>query len=565
MKKLAALDFETEAISGNYPPPKPVGFSVTYMDGYSNYYAFGHPSENNCSEKKARAIYKDIIRRYDVVFHHSKFDCSVALHHWGAWPSNKVHDTLFAAFINNPREPSFALKTLSNQPPNEQREMFNWIKDNVRGAREGSYGAHICKVPGKLAGKYAIGDTVRTMELFRRYKDIIGTRAYDIETDLMPVIVRMEREGVIISDKVYEELSEAREWMSDISYSVKKIIGNVNLNSGQAILKACIERSLVDEAKVRYTEKGNPMAGRDEIARWCLDKKLVDLLSVRSRLSKIMSTYLVPWSECGGVFHPYYTQTKGGSAGGGTVTGRLSSNFQQVPRDGGLINLRKLISAGKKRVFAIRDWSSQEIRILAHFAGGSLAEAYRKDPRLDPHSFVGNLIKEKTGVELDRSHIKQANFLQIYGGGYRALANIIGCDERKARRIMSVHEKTLKEPKKLMRRLEEELKTRGYIETWSGRKYSVERLPSGKPLYYKMVNVLIQGSAADQAKRAMVEAYSSGLDVNIQVHDELIVRSEKGSVKKAMKVMKEIMNDSIGWDVPMRSDGKIGKTWGKAK
>lgn len=173
------IDFETEAIvRGSPAPPRPVGVAIKKNDENARYYAFAHSSENNSTFEFVDNLLNELVNsNQTLIFHNAKFDINVAMCHFGTKFPIIYHDTMFMAFLNNPREKSLSLKPLADKyldmPPDEQTELKNWILENVKGSRESSWGAHIAEAPGKLVGRYAIGDVDRTFKLFSFFIDAI--------------------------------------------------------------------------------------------------------------------------------------------------------------------------------------------------------------------------------------------------------------------------------------------------------------------------------------------------------------------------------------------------------
>jgi len=581
--ELWTVDFETDPIvNGSKHSPRPAGVAV-WPPGVEPYYlAWGHPTGNNCAVGKAVSVLRDIFKTRAVLFHNAKFDVRVALEWAGCRYPKQVHDTQFLAYLEDPRRQSIHLKDLAHvelgMPPDEQEELRDWLMANYPPARRAkkNWARYIAQAPGALVGRYAVGDVVRTRKLYdlmmpRIAADAGLLRAYRREINLLPVILHMERSGVPIKPTVHEALDKHEKEFNLIEKRLCRRLGSdINFGHGPSVLKAATARGIVDEDKIEYTTKGNPKAGRDDVAIWCSDTRVVEDLGRRSKLVKVIGTYLRPWAEAeGGIFYPYFNQTRGDYKGG-TRTGRLSSNFQQVPRkfeDPTLPFLRNFIWGGGRAIVA-RDYSQQELRILAHYAEGSLLEAYLANPTMDVHQWVKDLIHKLVGLDLERSPVKQANFLQVYGGGVPALSSNIGCSEADARTMLDAHRKALPEVPALSKAIKAQLQAGIPIRTWGGRLYDVEEGYSKRgileKLYYKMINILIQGSAADQTKEAMIEAHNVGLDLRIQVHDEILALSD--DVRGDMILLREIMNDSTGWDVPMLSDGKVSAaSWGEAK
>jgi DNA polymerase I-like protein with 3'-5' exonuclease and polymerase domains len=176
---IITLDYETHKIvNGSPTPPKPVGIAIKIGKKKGKYYAWGHPTENNCKEAEAKAIVRALnLKKYQWAFHNAKFDVSVMKYHWGMEPKAQVDDTMIMAFLANPHAKSLALKTQAAReldwPATEQDKLRDWIIENVKGATEKNFGAYIAKAPGDLTGLYAVGDVDRTFELYNHYKGMI--------------------------------------------------------------------------------------------------------------------------------------------------------------------------------------------------------------------------------------------------------------------------------------------------------------------------------------------------------------------------------------------------------
>jgi len=335
---------------------------------------------------------------------------------------------------------------------------------------------------------------------------------------------------------------------------------------------------MIDESKIQYTDKGNPRYGKEFIEDLISDKHLSSIIKLRSKLQKLLGTYVRPFSESAklykGKFYPYYNQTRS-EDDYGTRTGRFSSNIQQLPKDSGantdnyidgapkdeLPSVRTLIEASPGNILIKRDFSGQELRVTAHYAEGKILEAYQDNPRLDVHSFVDNLIIEMTGHHLSRTPVKMISFLKLYGGGPKQLAKRLGISLEQAYTFFNAYDTALPEFKGLMKDIESMARKGQKIRTWGGRSYSVEEAKDGREFYYKLGNILIQGSSADMTKEAMIRYHYSPLrkgQLLMTVHDELIVEVKEEFATQEMELLRWAMDDIEGWDCPLRSDGKIG-------
>jgi DNA polymerase-1 len=316
------------------------------------------------------------------------------------------------------------------------------------------------------------------------------------------------------------------------------------------------------------------------------------LMEYRSALKTCLQTFMRPWIELSaadGRLHPNWNQVKQpkGDYGKqkGTRTGRLSSdspNFQNVPTqfedqfgrplevpDGlhPLPLLRRYCLPEPGHVWLKRDFSSQEIRILAHFEDGALAEAYRANPNLDPHTMAQELITAIVGLTYARPEIKITGFSIIYGTGATGLSGQLGRSIGEAAQIKGAYLAAMPG----VRDLQDDVKSRGKsgqpIRTWGGRIYYAEapKVIDGRlrDFAYKLLNYLIQGSAADQTKESIAEWEDtrSWHDIFLAtVHDEINISAPKEHAKESMLTLKKAM-EKDRLDVPMLSEGFIGENW----
>jgi DNA polymerase I-like protein with 3'-5' exonuclease and polymerase domains len=613
--KVVTVDFETAGIEARpIYPPKPVGVSIMYPGKKPKYLAWGHPIENNCTKEQAMAELQDIWRGpTPLLFQNGKFDIDVAAVHMGcSVPSwDKIHDTMYALFLFDPHAPSLSLKPSSERllgmPPEEQDAVFEWLADHdlVKRQRKKdgttSYqkdaGAYISQAPGKLVGTYANGDTDRTLKLFNFLYPIIAERgmlgAYNRERQLMPIMLRNETEGIVTDlPKLEADVLRYRQQQLKTDIWIRKKLkcgDSINLDSGEDLADALEAAGM--SSGFLTTATGKRSTSKESLIQAIADKKLFAVLQYRSKLSTLMGTFMEPWlrvaSVTGGRIHTSWNQVRAPSGKGsvGTRTGRFSGtpNFGNIPNDleedddfthpafaklDSLPLARGYIVADKpNHVILDRDFSQQELRILAHFEDGQLCAAYNANPKLDIHAFVGDEVMRVAGREISRKHIKILNFLQVYGGGIDALVAKLKCTPDEARQIKGFHGAALPDVKKLDQTIKALGKAGDCIRTWGGRQYYAEepKFINGRmqTFDYKLTNYLIQSSAADHTKQAIINYDSvrkSGRFM-LSVHDQVLASVPKSAAKLEMKLLKEAM-EGVKFDVPMLSDGEYGYNWG---
>jgi DNA polymerase-1 len=301
-----------------------------------------------------------------------------------------------------------------------------------------------------------------------------------------------------------------------------------------------------------------------------------------------MSNWL-EMSEDSGMVHTNWNQVR--SERSGARTGRMSSNpnFMNIPTDfygkndgylhptcipglRELPNMRDYILPDEGCVWLNRDYSQQEPRILAHFEGGDLKDKYISDPTMDIHQYVADKIKEMYGVSLHRKLTKIINLGIIYGKGSGLLAKELNVSVKEAKEFKVIHAKAFPGIKELESDIKRIAKSGDCITTWGGRRYYCEEPVLDKKtgrlmtFEYKLLNYLIQGSAADCTKRSIINYHKNRKYGRflITVHDENNVSAPLEYCLNEMKILKESMN-GVNFDVPMLSDGKIGVNWGNLK
>ncbi|MBW2638146.1 MAG: hypothetical protein JRC86_11635 [Deltaproteobacteria bacterium] len=422
--------------------------------------------------------------------------------------------------------------------------------------------------------------------------------AYERELRLMPVLLRSERQGVKINARRLH--TDTERWEGFIQTSDQWIrrrlkSKNLNIDSGEELADAIENAGKVDEWEL--TKKGNRSVSKENLIIACTDPTLVKVLNYRGTIVTSVRNFAKSWLRMAdandGFISTNWNQIRStndsGKGGSGARTGRLSSNpnFQNIPKNprkiilpaalakkglGELPFMRNYITPDQRgHILLNRDYSQQELRILGHFEDGVLREAYTKNPKLDLHDLATGLINDMLGTNFDRKPIKNMGFGLIYGMGLALLADTMGVDKDTARVIKKAYLQIFPGLKELDNDLKHRGRMKEYIRTWGGRVYYVEppKIIFGhvRTFEYKLLNILIQGSAADCTKEAIIR-YDEIRDESrllMSVHDELMIDAPTKAASREMKLLKEAM-ESVAFDVPMLSDGKKGaKSWGEMK
>ena len=581
MKKLVTVDYETEAIEPRpYYPPKPVSMAYKIGNKPSKFIAWGHPTENNGTATQAYVLLKKWWedKNTTLIFHNAKFELEVTNKFFGLsiLPAERYEDTVVLGYLHDPRERTLKLKELADtyldMPPEEQEELRDWIIENVPEARRAKeqWGKYISKAPAKLVGKYAKGDTDRTYLLYELFHPYIIDQgmgeANEVEKELNPIILEMENKGILINQRrIKRDLKKYEKLLVEIEREATEMLGGININSGKQLAPALLEYGYAETLPL--TKKGNYRTSRDVLEEYITNERLKSLLKDHSKLSKVLSGYMRKWAEVkDGIFYPWFSSTRNDQRGG-TKTGRFSSNFQQVPKEpeesDNLPYLRDYIIAPPGYVLLKRDFSQQELRILAHIEGEDILNLYQENPHLDLHDVVKDMITQASGTEYSRSYVKTINFGTVYGMGVSALCRRLSIPYKEAQILKRQHSRALPGINKVNKELKRTALNGEPIYTHGGREYYAE-----EGFEYKQLNTYIQGSAADHTKRAMIKVHNAivtyGARILIQVHDELIVLAREDNWRQVDKVFKKAMEFKY-FDLLTPSDGSVGKSWGQMK
>jgi DNA polymerase-1 len=600
------VDFETEAIESrpNYPPI-PVGVAVG-----DTYVSWGHPKNNNASVADGKAAVQGVWSG-EIVCHNAAFDLAVA-HEKLNLPlpdGEQINDTMIMAFLLEPYG-ELSLKPLAVQylgmAPAEQDAVRDWLKANYltdkgRAPTDKQCGALISKAPGDVVAPYASGDNTRSMALFKHFAPMLRERglwsAYRRECEIMPMLLDNSARGIPLDHKRlradtanYEAVLATVEahlrtmWKREIGFTAP-----ANFDSGDELADALQKNKKI---KLPTTPTGRLSTAKEALMSALPDSKVKGLLLYRSALVQCLQMYMRPWVLHGEALHCNWNQVRDYSDYG-AKTGRLSSspNMQNTTNPDKydellaymtamgvrnkaftLPNLRSYLVAPKGHVLFSRDYSQQELKFLAHYEDGVLAQAYRDNPALDVHDFVSELILDQSGIELGRKPTKTVNFAKIYGMGARGLALKLGITIDAAYALINAYDNALPSVKELQREVNGIGRSGNCVTTIGGRTYyspaaRIDKDTGSTQTYeYVLLNYLIQGSSADQTKEAMRLWWPQirGTDTRflLTVHDQLVGCAPKGTEKSASALLDLAMRNAFKLDVPVKTDPTFGQNFG---
>jgi len=443
------------------------------------------------------------------------------------------------------------------------------------------------KMPSQFVGEYAEADARLTLKLHEKLsweiaKDSLET-VYDMECKLINVILSMTKRGVRVD--IPKSMRLIERFKNKEKKLLKRVRDLTNLNveiwSAASIAKA------FDALNLPYdrTEKTSAPSFT-KLFLTDHPHELPRLITQARELNKLQGTFLhgmLKYQKDGRI-HSHINQIRSDS--GGAVSGRFSynhPNLQQVPSRGQFAaDIRKLFIPESGEYWLKADYSQQEPRLLTHFArvakqegAVEVQEAYQKED-LDFHQQTADM------AGINRKLAKTIGLGVIYGMGYNKLARELDMDPQEAKKMMNSFHDRVPFMKGMLEFVMNRANERGIIRTLMGRKcrfdlwepvtwgvhkalpFNQAKTEHGmaiKRAYtYKALNRLIQGSAADQTKKAMVDIYEQlGIVPLIQVHDELdcSVKNEK-----EVKDIKEIMENCVDLHVPSKVDTDMGESWG---
>lgn len=616
----------------DYPPKPVGVSIQRPQDKAPRYYAWGHyTGENNCDKSDAvRALREAWSSRhtYPLLFQNAQFDIDVANVHMGMDPVSwdEYHDTMFLLFLNDPHAPDLKLKPSAERilgwEPEERDAMVEWLwankkrliaelqidqwKDSKGKAYIGSKtkaAALVAYAPGSVAGPYANGDVARTLALFRHLWPLIQDsgmgEAYERELRLMPILMENERVGMRVDlSRLQQDIPVFQSAVDTCDNWLRKRLKhpNLNLDNDAEIAEALDISGVVAEESWALTATGRRSVSKKALTPdMFTDGRVASALGYRNRLQTCLKMFMQPWQRQAAARRDHHISTNWNQVrqpNGGTRTGRPSTtnpNFLNLSKswddkDDGyehpsfirsipmLPLVRRYILPDKGGVFMHRDFDGQELRVAAHYEDGPLMAAYQDNPHLDVHAHVKDLIFSIAGLDYHRTQVKITNFRRIYGGGAPATALALRVSIDVAKELLKAHGQALPGLRALNEQITALAKAGEPIVTWGGRCYYVEppKLIDGRMVHfwYKLLNYLVQGSAADLTKEAIIRYHNHprrDARFLVTVYDEInssTFSKTKACVIDQMAVLRDCM-EGLELDVPLLSSGKTGPSWGE--
>ena len=508
--------------------------------------------------------------------HNLKFDLSI-LAEQGIDVAGHCYDTMLAHALIDP-EQRHNLDTLSEDFLQYTTIRFSELVPDVKKGQPIDYSS----VKPQALADYAIEDADVTLQLWELFKAKLEESGqakvfYEIETPLLPVLVVMEREGILMNPATLAETGKSLEdHIETLRDSINAAAGReFNLNSPKQLGEILFDELKLVE-KPKKTKTGQYATNEQVLSSLAPKHPIVANILEYRQLTKLKSTYIdaLPNSidPVSGRVHTNYGQVQ-------TSTGRLSSNdpnLQNIPvRSVQGREIRKAFIARPGWKLLSADYSQIELRILAALTGDEgLLNAFREGR--DIHAATAAKIFE---VGLDevtreqRSTAKMVNFGIPYGISAFGLAQRLGTVSRtEAQEIINNYFAQFPGIPGYMSRMQDSAKAKGYVETITGRRRYLQDINSRNGTIRaaaerNAINMPIQGTAADMIKIAMVNVQNALVAQNLntrmllQVHDELIFDLDPSEETTVRALVTEGMKKALDLKCPIEIDIGLGDNW----
>lgn len=545
------------------------------------------------NDEEARHILVHLLRDPDItkVFHNGVYDLDWLMNGYGFEVNGRIEDTMTRETLLDSYAFSYSLDACCQRRGVEGKNKEDTI-DAWWAARGGKGKAveNLKHIPPEVTGKYCLQDCKATYDLYFAQQPLLEEQnllnANDIECKLYPLLMDMKHNGIRVNmSKLFELMDQfEEEYENGIAEMEQKYgfaEGTLSLNSAKDIEKMWRAEHL----PIEYTATGKPSfaAAVLEDSNHPLAEKIQHLRGLTKTLA-----FLNSWVDysINGHIHPCFYPAKRDDAG--TVTGRWSSgdpNMQQVPARAEKHGkeIRSLFIPEDGCILGAFDYKQIEYRVFIHFAEGQGADEARKEFHehdVDYHWMVQTMMGWVTGdkdKDKEYRHItKNLNFGSIYCMGARSFAQKFKRPLLKAHpdadpdnlvpladSLMKMYKRKIPFVDPTCRRVIQTGERRGYVRTLSGRR---QRMPLDGGAY-KLVNYLIQGSAADLLKKGLVDAWNAGvfkvLKLHAQIHDEIVfsIPKTKEGYEACCKLY-ECMAHSYDLRIPIGVDTEVGPDWG---
>ena len=569
-----------------------IGVAVA-VEGWSGYFPIAH-REGNLPRKKVLDWLQEIcLLPSTKIFHNAMYDMCW-LRAYNIKVNGHIIDTMVMSALVDENRYSYSLNSLCYDYLGEVKDESLLTTAAEKAGADPK--AEMYKLPAMYVGNYAEKDAELTLKLFKYLsleirKDNL-TEVFDLETRLFPCLIEMKVKGVRV------DVERAHLLKSKLSEEEKQLLLKVKKET-QVDVQIWAARSIgkvFDKLSLPYNRTLKTQAPSFTKNFLQVHKHpLVQCIAKAREINKALTTFIdtIIKYQYKGRIHADINPVRGEK--GGTVTGRFSysnPNLQQVParnKDLGPL-IRSLFLPERNHTWGCFDYSQQEPRLVVHYAAASpklreddevksIVDRF-KNNNVDFHQTVADM----AGIE--RSQAKTINLGLFYGMGKAKLQAELGLSTKEeAEKLFEKYHSRVPFVKDLMNNTSKDSQRNGYIttllgrrcrfDTWEEAAFRPGRLTSPmtweeanakfgennirRAFTYKALNKLIQGSAADMTKKAMLDLYEEKIIPHIQIHDELDISVE--SEKHANKII-DIMQNAVKLHVPNKVDYESGENWG---
>ena len=569
--EIFSLDTETTSIEAL--DAKLVGLSFSTEDFRAWYVPVSRETEK---AKKILEIFRPVYENPKIlkVGQNLKYDLTV-LANYGIHLSGPLFDTMLAHYLIQPElrhNMDYLAEIYLNYKTIHIEEL---IGPKGRGQK------NMGDLEPKDIYKYACEDADVTLRLMKPLAEELRKNSLEevfqnIEMPLMPVLARMERNGVVLDTETLKEVeNDFTVRLQTLEKDIYELAGHeFTINSPRQVGEVLFGELKLSE-KVKKTKSGQYSTSEEVLRDLHSKHPIVQKILDYRGLKKLLSTYVEALPKlinpATGHIHTSFNQAV-------TATGRLSSsnpNLQNIPvrgEDGREIRKAFIPEAGE--IFFSADYSQIELRIMAHLSGDEhMIEAFNAGH--DVHAATAARIFHKDIKDIskdERRKAKTANFGIIYGISAFGLAERMDVSRTEAKELIDSYFEMYPKIKDYISKAVDTAREKGYIETEFGRRRYLPDINSRNAVVRgyaerNAVNAPIQGTAADIIKIAMIrvqqrlDAEGCKARMMLQVHDELNFSVPTDEFDKVKRIVIEEMQGAYKMSVPLEADCGEGKNW----
>ncbi len=568
--KLVSIDFESTGL--NVFEDKIIGISFSYKEGEAFYLDIS--GKTNIDKDKCLASVLKMMSSKDVkiIGHNLKYEYQM-LKSIGHRFDNIYFDTMLAAYLINSGRYKYSLDDLAKDYLSYKMTSYAELTNKGK--------TPILDVALTELVEYACEDADITFRLYKIFepelqKHNLEDIFYNLELPLLTVLAEMEYRGVhISSDKLHTMSDTYGKKIGEALDNIYRIAGHeFNVQSPKQVaevLFAEMELPIIKKTETGFSTDESvltELAVKHDIARYILKHR---------KYAKLKNTYIdvLPnlVSSKTGRIHSSYNQTV-------TATGRLSSsdpNMQNIPiRDEGR-DIREAFTPEPGNILIAADYSQIELRLLAHFTEDkNLVSAFKDNQDIHKRTAMKLYsVKEEHVTRTMRDVAKIINFSIIYGKTAFGLSKELGISRKEADSFIKSYFSMYADVKPYFDKLLEDARNNFEVRTMLNRKRSFVGTINSKSAAVRneaermAINTVIQGSAADLIKLAMIdiakkfEEQLKTASLIMQVHDELVVEVSELEADEAMFIVQSSMENAMTLNVPLLVDIKKGQSWGQ--